>query len=132
MIKCEYSNVRWYNGYTDESVTKGLSSNTGVFIIYGLEQVVKRFINGNEVEHARNEFNTWLNQLIIWESQSIENHLYLIGCDIGKGIVPIEASHREWRDLVGWCYQDIVKNATKVSLIWYGIEQELKNEEEDK
>lgn len=50
----------------------------------------------------------------------------LIGSDISKGIVPMAAEDRWWRDTTGWVYQDLVSAAERVDVIWYGISQKLK------
>ena len=50
----------------------------------------------------------------------------LIGTDITKGIVPIEAENRVWRDVTGRVYQDTVSICNRVDLIWYGINKRLK------
>ena len=50
----------------------------------------------------------------------------LIGSDITKGIVPIEAENRVWRDVTGRVYQDTVSICNRVDLIWYGINKRLK------
>lgn len=55
-----------------------------------------------------------------------DRKLYLIGTDVGKGIVPIDEHLRTYRDVVGWCYQDVAKLAERVDIIWYGINTTIK------
>ena len=61
-----------------------------------------------------------------WEKQNSQRKVILIGCDISKGIVPMSAKDRKWRDITGWVYQDVVEAAERVDVIWYGIVQKLK------
>ncbi|WP_100372647.1 bifunctional adenosylcobinamide kinase/adenosylcobinamide-phosphate guanylyltransferase [Bacillus sp. FJAT-45037] len=95
-----------------------------------MEQLIKELLNNGSIEESRDSFRQWLHFGLEWEAKNKGFQLLLIGSDIGKGIVPVNASDRNWRDLVGWCYQDIVKQAKVVQLVWYGLNQELKNEEE--
>ncbi len=75
---------------------------------------------------GRSQFNQLLEQWLEWEQLREDRMLILVGSDIGKGIVPIKKEDRQWRDLVGWCYQDIVKHSNKVYRVWYGISEQLK------
>ncbi|WEG18290.1 bifunctional adenosylcobinamide kinase/adenosylcobinamide-phosphate guanylyltransferase [Alkalihalophilus pseudofirmus] len=121
----EYSEITWYNGYTSNIAGEDIIRSEGISIIFGLEHVIEQVLE-QDVDHSRGLFRQWLQRLIEWENSSHQNKLYLIGCDIGKGIVPIDSRHRSLRDLVGWCYQDIVERADRVDVIWYGINQRLK------
>ncbi|WP_175585183.1 bifunctional adenosylcobinamide kinase/adenosylcobinamide-phosphate guanylyltransferase [Alkalihalophilus pseudofirmus] len=121
----EYSEITWYNGYTSNIAGEDIIRSEGISIIFGLEHVIEQFLE-QDVDHSRGLFRQWLQRLMEWENSSHQNKLYLIGCDIGKGIVPIDSRQRSLRDLVGWCYQDIVERADRVDVIWYGINQRLK------
>ena len=46
--------------------------------------------------------------------------------EIGRGIVPMEATQRELRDRCGRLYQQLFAQATTVTRIWYGIPQTIK------
>ncbi|MEC2070759.1 bifunctional adenosylcobinamide kinase/adenosylcobinamide-phosphate guanylyltransferase [Alkalihalophilus marmarensis] len=122
---CEYSEVTWYNGYTSNIEGEDIIRSEGFSIIFGLEHVIEQFLE-QDLDRSRELFSQWLQKLIEWEDSSPQIKLYLIGSDIGKGIVPIDNRHRNLRDLVGWCYQDIVEKADRVDVIWYGINQRLK------
>jgi adenosyl cobinamide kinase/adenosyl cobinamide phosphate guanylyltransferase len=106
-------------------VDEDLVRSEGITIIFGIEQVIDKFLE-QDLDRARELFRQWLQRLTDWEESSPQHKLFIIGCDIGKGIVPIDVKHRNWRDLVGWCYQDIVEKAERVDLIWYGINQRIK------
>lgn len=91
-------------------------------IIYGLEKIVHSFIHHNDPRHT---FNNWLTSWLLWEKQN-ETCLYVIGVDVGKGVVPIEKEQRMFRDLVGLCFQDVAKKADRVDVVWYGLHEQLK------
>jgi adenosyl cobinamide kinase/adenosyl cobinamide phosphate guanylyltransferase len=92
-------------------------------LIYGMEAVIKTFLPQT---NPRRSFQSWIGQWLAWEEKVINAKLILIGSDIGKGIVPVGKEDRQFRDLVGWCFQDLVEQASRVDLIWYGINQQLK------
>ncbi len=50
----------------------------------------------------------------------------IILTDIGRGIVPMDASERALRDACGRLNQHLLKEAAEVTRIWYGIPQKLK------
>lgn len=67
-----------------------------------------------------------LNKWLSWEQANKAHQLIVIGSDISKGIVPLKQSERQWRDVTGWFYQDLVNRAKRYDVIWYGIHQQLK------
>jgi adenosylcobinamide kinase / adenosylcobinamide-phosphate guanylyltransferase len=101
---------------------------TNRVVLEGLEYVVHSIVLQKR-EHVRDELRHLLDSWLKWEASDRKNKLILIGADIGKGIVPMEKERRIWRDLNGWFFQDIVKRADRVDIIWYGISQLLKGEE---
>lgn len=50
----------------------------------------------------------------------------LICQDIFCGVVPMEAEHRQWRNVTGQVCQLLSRNASRVSRIFCGLEQRLK------
>ena len=52
----------------------------------------------------------------------------VIATEIGRGIVPMEASMRKLRDDVGRFYQLLFTKANSVTRIWYGISQTIKGD----
>ncbi|GAE35876.1 bifunctional adenosylcobinamide kinase/adenosylcobinamide-phosphate guanylyltransferase [Halalkalibacter akibai] len=99
-----------------------MNTINGNVFIYGLEAVIETFLTDH---NPRGSFQGWLTNWLKWEKDS-DSNLVLIGADVGKGIVPLEKHKRLYRDVVGWCYQDVVKKSDRVDLIWYGINQQLK------
>ena len=78
------------------------------------------------LEHLQeNQLNIWFDQLKQWD---MERQVYVIATEIGRGIVPLEASMRKLRDDVGRFYQQLFAAAESVTRIWYGIPQTLKGE----
>ncbi|MCZ8532120.1 bifunctional adenosylcobinamide kinase/adenosylcobinamide-phosphate guanylyltransferase [Psychrobacillus psychrodurans] len=65
--------------------------------------------------------------LEIWDKQA---EVIVIATEIGRGIVPMDASMRKLRDDVGRFYQQLFTNASRVTRIWYGISQTLKGDEQ--
>ena len=91
--------------------------------MFGLESMIQSFLNE---PNPRQAFRSWLQSWLEWEMRNGHSKLFLIGTDIGKGIVPMEKEARLLRDVVGWCYQDVAKQATRVDVIWYGLNEQLK------
>ena len=59
--------------------------------------------------------------------EEIENReVVFILTDIGRGIVPMNASQRSLRDVCGRLYQQLLAQADEVTRIWYGVPQTLK------
>lgn len=95
-------------------------------VFSGIEEWTKGFLENKTMDEARDIAREWIQTLILWESEKESRQIILIANDISKGIVPIEKEDREWRDLTGWFYQDLFKEAERVDEIWYGIPRQLK------
>jgi len=120
-------NCHWFNGYQQSRNILELNLtniNTNTLVIEGIEQMVVELIKTNKVVLPL--FQNWLHQLLVWEEQGSNRNVIIIGTDIGKGVVPIEKEQRIIRDEVGRCFQELTFQAAKVSLIWYGLQQVLK------
>ncbi|WP_159462146.1 bifunctional adenosylcobinamide kinase/adenosylcobinamide-phosphate guanylyltransferase [Halobacillus sp. Marseille-P3879] len=107
---------------------------------YGSEAKVLR--KGNSLENLGNlvivdqveqiigspelDADQFFRELWQWEQSSPVYQLVLIGTDITGGVVPAEREMREWRDKIGFYYQQFTKEAESVYRIWYGIAQQLK------
>ncbi|MCM3713659.1 bifunctional adenosylcobinamide kinase/adenosylcobinamide-phosphate guanylyltransferase [Halalkalibacter oceani] len=113
--------IQWYNGY--ERCPHPSRNQTGTVIIFGLEAIVRAFLTEGEAE-ARERFHLWLESWLCWEQSG--GLLYLIGSDVGKGVVPLEKEARLFRDHVGVCFQEVARKAKRVDLIWYGLATQLK------
>ncbi|WP_153730336.1 bifunctional adenosylcobinamide kinase/adenosylcobinamide-phosphate guanylyltransferase [Sporosarcina obsidiansis] len=78
----------------------------------------------------------WLRRSELSESEASEavrlvsmHDTVFILTDIGRGIVPLEPEQRELRDRCGRLYQQLFKEATEITRIWYGIPQTIKRSE---
>lgn len=95
-----------------------------IVVLEGIEQYVRKLVEqSSSASKARELFGE---QLSSWKKEA--RTLIVIGTDITKGIVPINAFDRFFRDAAGWCFQDIAEAAEKVDIIWYGIAQTIKEE----
>ncbi|TQR18063.1 bifunctional adenosylcobinamide kinase/adenosylcobinamide-phosphate guanylyltransferase [Psychrobacillus soli] len=103
-------NVQWLNAETDTLV---LSPQTDVVVIFGVE---------NLLEPKSAEL---LEMLELWDEQA---EVVIIATEIGRGIVPMEASRRKLRDDVGRFYQQLFTKAESITRIWYGIAQTIKGD----
>ncbi|WP_066301740.1 bifunctional adenosylcobinamide kinase/adenosylcobinamide-phosphate guanylyltransferase [Bacillus sp. FJAT-29937] len=97
-----------------------------IVILEGIELLLKDLSAQNEISQAREQWQLQLSEWMNWENEDPQRKIILIGTDMNKGIVPMLAEERKWRDLTGWAYQDAVRAADRVDLIWYGICQRLK------
>lgn len=95
-----------------------------IIVFSGLEYLL--FIYYEKSEDGRKQFQRDLEQWLEWEKQSAVRKLIFIGTDITKGIVPVNKEERMFRDFIGWCYQDVARNAERVDVVWYGINEKIK------
>lgn len=73
--------------------------------------------------------NTTLSELEAIETiitTFLEKQVIFILTEMGRGIVPIEASQRQLRDTIGRLYQQLFQQADEITRIWYGLSQTLK------
>ncbi|QOY35910.1 bifunctional adenosylcobinamide kinase/adenosylcobinamide-phosphate guanylyltransferase [Anaerobacillus isosaccharinicus] len=120
-------NCQWLNGYQQSRNVLELNLTnitTNYLVIEGVEQVIIELIKDNKL--VLPSFQNWLQNLLVWEEQGSNRNVIIIGTDIGKGVVPIEKQQRLIRDEVGRCFQELTFHSAKVSLIWYGLQQVLK------
>lgn len=116
-----------YNGYELEELKIAEPINKRVAIIHGAEHYVKALLEKGFTHRA---FLEQLTDFIRWEQEAEGRKLVVIGTDMSKGVVPMDRFMRLWRDEVGWCYQQLMKQADIAHMIWYQIPQVLKNKEE--
>ncbi|RBW70325.1 bifunctional adenosylcobinamide kinase/adenosylcobinamide-phosphate guanylyltransferase [Bacillus taeanensis] len=124
-------NCSWFSGYNDSSIKmiSSIKELSSITVIEGLEQFVKNTLtHSSDLEEVRDFWKALFIKWHKWESEADTRTLIVIGQDMSKGIVPIHKQDRNWRDLVGWCYQDLTQTCDKVTTIWYGISQPLKGE----
>lgn len=117
----------WISIYKDDPIpsTKALKECSYI-VIEGIEMLIKDWLKNDNGEQERQRWKQFYLEWLEWERMNDKRQVILLGADITKGIVPIDKSDRLWRDIVGWVYQDTVKEATRVDIIWYGINQQLK------
>ncbi|MBD7943393.1 bifunctional adenosylcobinamide kinase/adenosylcobinamide-phosphate guanylyltransferase [Psychrobacillus sp. FSL K6-2684] len=101
-------NVQWINA---EEEIPAILPNIEVLAVTGFENI------------QENQLNKWFSQLKQWDE---EKEIYVVATEIGRGIVPMEASMRKLRDDVGRFYQQLFAVAESVTRIWYGIPQTIK------
>ncbi|GGA21519.1 bifunctional adenosylcobinamide kinase/adenosylcobinamide-phosphate guanylyltransferase [Psychrobacillus lasiicapitis] len=102
--------VQWMNAEEDIPV---LLSNTEVVVVYGVENL------------EQTKLEDWLEHLDRWNTKV---EVIVIATEIGRGIVPMEATARRLRDDVGRFYQKLFTKAESVTRIWYGIAQTIKGD----
>ncbi|MBQ0141001.1 MAG: bifunctional adenosylcobinamide kinase/adenosylcobinamide-phosphate guanylyltransferase [Kurthia sp.] len=107
----------WYEG----QLLGEKNSNTQIAVLYAVEKLVLPMLSDrDEVELAQHVFQQ------ISTFQDSYDKVYIILEDMGRGIVPIEATQRKLRDVLGRLYQLLFAHAQTVTRIWYGIPQQLK------
>ncbi|MTH53049.1 hypothetical protein GKZ89_06460 [Bacillus mangrovi] len=111
----------WVSAYRKDQLPQDFKPLT---VIEGLEE----YIRLDSLEHGEDAVRIWSRRMEEWISREQERRcrLVLIGTDITKGIVPVQAEDRLWRDTAGWVYQEIVRKAAEADLIWYGLATPLK------
>ncbi|WP_432354011.1 bifunctional adenosylcobinamide kinase/adenosylcobinamide-phosphate guanylyltransferase [Sporosarcina sp. A2] len=75
----------------------------------------------------------WMTARVDDEEQAVKDFLHAVSgkdvtvilTDIGRGIVPMNAFDRAHRDACGRLNQHLLKEATEVTRIWFGIPQKL-------
>ncbi|MFE8698871.1 bifunctional adenosylcobinamide kinase/adenosylcobinamide-phosphate guanylyltransferase [Cytobacillus sp. FJAT-53684] len=116
----------WISAYKGDSVPEHTDNWMDVMILEGLEKWVQEWSSQLDSHEIREKWRRLLCSWLKWEKEAGHRKLILIGTDLSKGIVPMRAEERKWRDITGWTYQDVAGMAEKVDLIWYGISQKIK------
>lgn len=116
----------WLSAYQDHDLPENMDHHSKRIILEGIERWIKQDIQQFNAADIRASWKLRIERFLNWEKENEDRHLIIIGNDLSKGIVPIEASDRTWRDACGWVYQDLAERADRVELIWYGINQQLK------
>ncbi|WP_342542179.1 bifunctional adenosylcobinamide kinase/adenosylcobinamide-phosphate guanylyltransferase [Paenisporosarcina sp. FSL H8-0542] len=108
--------VQWIECADNKDLPK---ANAQTIVLAGVEAFVEHHINSPE-ERVIQDFMKTLN------TYRAQSDVILIVTENGRGIVPIEAETRELRDRFGRLCQQIFKEATNVTRIWYGLTESLK------
>nr|WP_251041163.1 bifunctional adenosylcobinamide kinase/adenosylcobinamide-phosphate guanylyltransferase [Bacillus sp. ISL-45] len=114
----------WNSAYKGDEIPK--LNRQQIIVLEGLEVWIRQMAQNVQADESRQNLKELIRKWLKWESEDQQRKLVLIGSDISKGIVPMAAEDRVWRDITGWVYQDIVSAADRVDVIWYGISQKLK------
>ncbi|MGG0717851.1 bifunctional adenosylcobinamide kinase/adenosylcobinamide-phosphate guanylyltransferase [Robertmurraya massiliosenegalensis] len=119
-VRAKFPEAKWISAYSGETFLQEV--DVQVVVLEGMEQWVR------ESTYSREEWAKVLENWLEWEQVDSSRYVLFIGTDISKGIVPIEKENRDWRDRTGWVYQDLVALCKRVDVIWYGINQTIKEE----
>lgn len=119
--------VHWISAYNQDPLPRVLGEiNHNIVIFEGAEAWLKELVREFTAAHCRDIWKRCLDNWLTWENEKRNRKVVVIGTDITKGIVPIEAVDRAWRDVTGWAYQDTASKAKNVDVIWYGLNQTIK------
>jgi adenosylcobinamide kinase/adenosylcobinamide-phosphate guanylyltransferase len=122
-----YENKQWVSAYDNHPLPINLIEFAhDVVILEGVEIWLKQLSATIVADKFRETWSNYLENWLTWEQAGFDRKLVVIGTDISKGIVPMEAENRRWRDVTGWAYQDITAKSEKVDVIWYGLNQKIK------
>ncbi|WP_046174743.1 bifunctional adenosylcobinamide kinase/adenosylcobinamide-phosphate guanylyltransferase [Domibacillus indicus] len=112
---------QWHSFYDKKEIP---DFTADLVVLEGIERYVRVLLEQTETPAgARTLFKEKLDG---WQRE--DRTIVLIGTDITKGIVPMNAFDRHFRDAAGWCFQDTAKAADRVDTIWYGIAETIKEE----
>lgn len=125
----ESSRHLWLTAYeTDSFLDPSAVILPPIVILEGLEHWINTQIDPEiSADTLRKTAEDLIEPWLQWEKHRSSRTVVMIGCDISKGIVPIEKRDRLFRDVTGWVYQNLAKRADRADVIWYGIEQTIKN-----
>ncbi|MGP7819095.1 bifunctional adenosylcobinamide kinase/adenosylcobinamide-phosphate guanylyltransferase [Niallia sp. 01092] len=96
-----------------------------VLLLEGFEYLIQHKLSTLQ-EEAFDYFQVLIKRLINWEKDGDNHQVIVIGSDITKGIVPLKKEDRLWRDWTGRIYQEAVRMADRVDVVWYGLNDQLK------
>ncbi|MBB5323461.1 adenosyl cobinamide kinase/adenosyl cobinamide phosphate guanylyltransferase [Anoxybacillus tepidamans] len=109
---------RWCNGYEQDAFFPD-EMKERIVVFEGLEALIRRL---PDRVYWESFFQTWHE----WEQEKDERCVIWIGCDITQGIVPIAKEERHWRDVTGWCYQQLSRRCDRVDRLWCGLAERMK------
>lgn len=126
ILEKDESEYRWISAYDAMPFPEDISVYpVQTIVLEGLEAWILSLSKRRTIDEVRRYFNKILQVWLSWAKEA--NHeLIIIGVDISKGVVPVDARLRKWRDVTGFTYQDMVKQCRVFHYIWYGIAEQLK------
>lgn len=117
----------WLSAYQEHQLNADINQiKSELLVIEGIEDWLRVLTKTYDSYRCREIWNSTLDYWLLWEEAESNRSLIVIGTDITKGIVPMEKQNRLWRDVTGWAYQDIAAKADRVDIIWYGLNQTIK------
>lgn len=119
------SECLWLSGYQKEQ-PEWLDFQGDIVVLQGLDAWIEQDVDIMDIEEIRKKWKGIMDDWRIWENERQDRKCIVIGSDITKGIVPMEARNRQWRDACGWVFQDVAALSKRVDIIWYGINQQIK------
>ena len=114
----------WYCAYKRPLPLPHDEKTASVVVLEGIEQWIREYF----LPYADEQKKAMMSYVHAWEQWEKEGErtVVWIGCDIGQGIVPIEAHERAWRDVVGWAYQQLARICSRVDYVWCGMNEQIK------
>ena len=120
----------WISAYQNDRLPDTFEGITlDCLVLDGIEQWVLSLLDQEDAAEVRQKWRILLEKWKMWERTHKGKSVTMIGSDITKGIVPVEAKDRQWRDVTGRIFQDTVSMSDRVDLVWYGIHQTIKEGE---
>ncbi|BCB03892.1 bifunctional adenosylcobinamide kinase/adenosylcobinamide-phosphate guanylyltransferase [Bacillus sp. KH172YL63] len=113
----------WFSFFDGDVET--IETTAATVVLEGLEYAIRSSLH-LPAEDIREKFKHRMSSLLQWEQDVQGRKVIWIGSEIGKGIVPVDAADRKWRDVTGWIYQDLADMAQEVWVVWYGIGTPIK------
>lgn len=120
------SSLEWIDFTKKDQKISLPKDKNSILVLTAIEELTKAWLESYSIDKAREIGQNWIQELLVWEKEEKNRLLVLIATDFSKGIVPIEKKDRNWRDLTGWFYQDLIKEADRVDEVWYGLATQLK------
>lgn len=117
--KTAYALLQVSGDYTVHTGFIPVTSDTPTIIIRHVEQCIQQ---------AQDEVAEAARVMDAVKALCTKYDVIVIGNDISRGVVPLDAAQRFQRDCAGRLYQMLVQHATSVTQIWYGIPQTIKGE----
>lgn len=102
-----------------DSDIQSLNVSGQIVSIENFPQLVLPFVLHDEVIASDIVF-TYIQQI------AKSNDVICVCDDISRGVVPMDATERKIRDILGRLYQQLFIEAKTITRIWYGIPETLK------
>ncbi|WP_202080358.1 bifunctional adenosylcobinamide kinase/adenosylcobinamide-phosphate guanylyltransferase [Caldalkalibacillus salinus] len=133
--RCEW--ISAYEGHRLER-WRDVWVKTDTIVIEGWERWLKQALHkGQSIDELRERMQNHLQALAHVEQErrachahkdrrDVGDHVILIMLEMGRGVVPMDKSDRDLRDLCGWLLQDATQLSERVLYVWHGLYKQLK------